>query len=92
MPFLRFFQLIVELTIPEMFEPPSLRLAHVPERPRALRFAFSFALALAFRREQLRFQLLCLFQTPSSFVTQPARFDLAVGEAVASVGISGLPA
>ena len=90
MPFLRFFQLIVELIIPEMFEPPSLRLAHVPERPRALRFAFSFA--LAFRRVQLRFQLLCLFQIPSSLVKQPARFELVVGEAVASVGISGLPA
>jgi hypothetical protein len=55
MPFLRFFQLIAELTIPELFEPPLLRTAHVPERSRALRLAFSFA--LAFRREQLRFQL-----------------------------------
>jgi hypothetical protein len=30
MPLFRFFQLIAELTIPELFEPPSVTIAHVP--------------------------------------------------------------
>ena len=90
MVFLRFFQLFVEPSRPEFFEPPLLRVAHVPPSSRALPLGFSFA--LAFHNVHLRLQLKCLFYMLFSLVTQPARFDLLPGEAAGSLCISGLPA